>query len=472
MLVGVNEGRVAVAHNLTIKNSLITLKAAYLSGPYPSHEARQRQLNRLRLAIIENKSRLIGAAKTDFSVRSEHDTVLADVIPTISHINYLSKHLREWMKPEKRSSGLEFFPSKVLSEYVPKGVVGIIAPWNYPIQLALVPLATAIAAGNKVMIKLSEYTPAVNAVIKDVLAVLKGDCVVIEGGPDVATEFSHQAFDHLFFTGSTEVGKKVYTAAAQNLVPVTLELGGKSPLIVLEDANIEKVLLDIVFAKNMNAGQVCVAPDYVLVHEAIYDEFIKKLKLQFLKSNTRALKTGILNEAHAQRLKNLMVDAQDRGAKIYHSVELESIHSKEFGTHMVIDPPLDARIMQEEVFGPVLNIIKVQSIAHAKMTVQELGTPLACYLYTNCQIAQNDIRQNLQSGALCINDMLFHVAVPDLPFGGVGSSGFGNYHGKEGFVTFSHCKSIFQSSNNIWRSKLFSKYSHVIQRILTRLYLR
>nr|WP_275424212.1 aldehyde dehydrogenase family protein [Pseudoalteromonas luteoviolacea] len=443
-----------------------------MTEQYPSYRARKQRLKRLSKAIIENKARLIDAAKADFSTRSEYDSLLADIIPTLSHINYLSKHLKKWMGPDKRSAGLEFLPSKVWTEYVPKGVVGIIAPWNYPIQLALVPLATSIAAGNKVMIKLSEYTPSVNVIIKRILSVLSDDCIVIEGDADVATEFSHQAFDHLFFTGSTGVGKRVYAAAAQNLVPVTLELGGKSPLIVLEDANIDKVILDIVFAKNMNAGQVCVAPDYALVHEAIYDAFIKKLKQQFLTSNTRAPKTGILNEAHTKRLKNLMVDAQERGAKVYHSAELESLNSRDFGTHMVIEPPLDSRIMLEEVFGPVMSIIKVKSLAEAKAVVQSLEAPLACYLYTSTNAAQVDIRQNLQSGSLSINDMLFQVAVSDLPFGGIGSSGMGSYHGKEGFITFSHCKSVFQSSDNIWRSKLFSKYSHVIKGLLTRLYLR
>lgn len=458
--------------NYTVEDSFIALKAAYLARPFPSYEERTMQLNRLRLSIIENQARLLDAAKIDFSMRSEDDSILADIVPTISHIKYLSKHLSTWMKPENRSAGWEFWPSKVSTEYVPKGVVGIIAPWNYPIQLALVPLATAIAAGNKVMIKLSEYTPRVNAVIKDVLSVLQDDCIVIEGGAGIAIKFSHQAFDHLFFTGSTGVGRKVYAAAAQNLVPVTLELGGKSPLIVLEDANIEKVILDIVFAKNMNAGQVCVAPDYVLVDESIWETLIERLKLAFLKVDQNVLKTGIVNDAQAQRLKSLMIDAQDKGAVTYHSNSIESLKASAFGTHLVIEPPLDARIMQEEVFGPILSLIKIKNLAEAKEIVQSLGQPLTCYLYTSNDAAQVDIRQNLQSGSLCINDMLFQVAVPDLPFGGVGSSGMGYYHGKEGFITFSHCKSIFQSSNKLWRSKLFSKYSHAIRRLLTRLYLK
>lgn len=458
--------------NNSIGDKLATLKAAYLATPYPSVDARKQLLKNLSAAIIESKSRLVDAAKADFSTRSDYDSLVADIIPTISHIKYISKHLDSWIKPHSRSAGWQFLPSKVWIEYVPKGVVGVIAPWNYPIQLALVPLATAIAAGNKVMLKLSELTPAINQVIKDVLAPLEGDCIVIEGDANVASEFSQLAFDHLFFTGSTHIGKQVYAAAAQNLVPVTLELGGKSPMLVLDDANQHKAILDIIHAKTMNAGQICVAPDYVLVNESIFDEFIEKLKSRVRESSQSKDCTGIINQHHANRLLSLMNDAQSQGAEVYSSKPLESLTAKEFGIHIVIEPSLKSRIMQEEVFGPIVNVLKVQDLEHAKRVVQSLGTPLACYLYTNSKEPEAVLRRSLQAGSLCINDMLLHVAVVDLPFGGLGSSGMGQYHAKEGFMALSHGKSIFKSSDKMWRSQLFDRYSHIIKHVLTWLYLR
>ncbi|AOT10496.1 aldehyde dehydrogenase family protein [Pseudoalteromonas luteoviolacea] len=455
-----------------IVNEFIKLKSAHYLDPFPTSSKRKEKLERLSAAIIANKQRFVEAANNDFSIRAEYDTLVADIIPTVSHIRYLCRKIESFMKPHSRSAGWQFFPSRVWVEYVPKGVIGIIAPWNYPIQLALVPLATALAAGNKVMIKLSEYTPSVNEVMKDVLKSIESDCIVVEGGPDIASMFSHQHFDHIFFTGSTDVGKQVYAAASRNLVPVTLELGGKSPMIVLADANQDKAVLDIIFAKKMNAGQVCVAPDYVLVEEFIYESFIAKLKHQLVKRDDMERQTGIVNEHHARRLESLIEDVIDMGVEVYHSKPLENIRADDFGMHLIFNPPLDSRIMQEEVFGPILSVIKVRDLVDAKKIIQRQGSPLTSYLYTDNLKAQRDIRQSLLAGSISINDMLLHVAVTDLPFGGVGHSGMGQYHGTEGLVTFSHAKSIFKSNSRIWRSKLFAEYSHAINKLLTWLYLK
>lgn len=455
-----------------IEQGLMSLKSAYCLEPFPVSAKRKDKLKKLNAAIITNKQRFVEAANQDFSVRAEYDTLVADLTPTVSHIRYLCRHIDAFMKPQSKTAGWQFFPSKVWIEYVPKGVVGIIAPWNYPIQLALVPLATAIAAGNKVMIKLSEFTPAVNSVMRDVLKSIEDDCIVIEGDAAIASAFSQQSFDHLFFTGSTSIGKQVYAAAAQNLVPVTLELGGKSPLVVLADANQDKAVLDIIFAKSMNAGQVCVAPDYVLVEESIYDAFITKLKHQLLTRESQETKTGVLNAHHAKRLASIIKEVIEAGAQVCHSKPFEDVCAEHFGIHLVLNPPLDSRIMQEEVFGPVLSVLKVRDLAEAKSIIQSQGSPLTCYLYSDNIEDQINIRQSLQAGSISINDMLLHVAVTDLPFGGVGSSGMGQYHGQEGFVTFSHTKSVFQSSSRIWRSNLFNQYSHAIKKLLTWLYLK
>ncbi|MBQ4810742.1 aldehyde dehydrogenase family protein [Pseudoalteromonas luteoviolacea] len=455
-----------------LEQQLFSLKTSFLAEPYTSSALRIEKLKVLKSAIVNYKSELVGAARKDFSQRAELDTVMADMIPTVNHIEYICRNLKQWMKPDKRNPGLEFVPSRAYVEYVPKGVVGIIAPWNYPIQLALVPLATAIGAGNKVMLKLSEHTPNVNKVIKSILSSLSNECIVIEGDGNTAGEFSELPFDHLFFTGSTQIGKKVYQAGASNLVPVTLELGGKSPVIVLSDANIEKAILDLVFAKRMNGGQICVAPDYVLVHQEIYDTFISKLKEKFESVPNNNEHTGLLNERHKIRLLAMLEQAKSKGVTVWHSKPMETVVADDFGVHLVFDPPRGLQVMQEEVFGPVLSVYKVGDLEHAQSIIRSTEVPLACYLYTSDKCAQNDVKYRLGCGSLSINDMLLHVAVADLPFGGVGSSGIGQYHSVEGFKTFSHSKGVFHSSDKAWRSRLFDRYSHIIGKILTWLYLK
>ncbi|KZN38648.1 hypothetical protein N480_13415 [Pseudoalteromonas luteoviolacea S2607] len=455
-----------------LEQKLFRLKASFLAEPYTSSGLRIEKLKALKSAIVNYKSALVEAARKDFSQRAELDTVMADMIPTVNHIEYICRHLKNWMRPDKRNPGVEFLPSRAYIEYVPKGVVGIIAPWNYPIQLSLVPLATAIGAGNKVMLKLSEHTPRVNDVIKSILLDLSTECTVIEGDAQMGVKFSELPFDHLFFTGSTHIGKKVYQASAGNLVPVTLELGGKSPVIVLSDANIEKVVLDLAFTKRMNCGQICVAPDYVLVHQEVFDAFVAKLKEKLTSINTTDDSTGLLNERHQSRLVSMLEQAESKGVSVWHSKPLEAAVANDFGVHLVFEPPRSLKVMQEEVFGPILSIFKVRDLEHAQSIVRSTEVPLACYLYTSDKCAQNDVKYRLECGSLSINDMLLHVAVADLPFGGVGSSGIGQYHSIEGFKAFSHGKGIFHSSDKAWRSKLFDKYSHVIGKILTWLYLK
>ncbi|WP_185843468.1 aldehyde dehydrogenase family protein [Pseudoalteromonas luteoviolacea] len=459
-------------HDSALEQLLFRLKAAYLEQPYTSCALRVEKLVALKSAIANHRTELVSAAQSDFSHRAELDTVMADMVPTVNHIGHISRNLKKWMKPDKRSPGIEFLPSQTYIEYVPKGVVGIIAPWNYPIQLSLVPLATAIAAGNKVMLKLSEYTPNVNTVIRSILACLSEDCVVVEGDGQIGIRFSELPFDHVFFTGSTHVGRKVYQACAKNLVPVTLELGGKSPVIVLNDANIDKVVLDLAFAKRMNCGQICVAPDYVLVHQAVYEQFVHKLKEHLKRPNKYESSTGLLTDDHKSRLAAMLQQAESKGLEVWHSKPLETATADDFGVHLVFDPPSGLQVMQEEVFGPILNIFKVTDLEHAQSIIRSTETPLACYLYTENKCAQNDIKYRLACGSLSINDMLLHVAVADLPFGGVGSSGFGQYHSIEGFKTFSHGKGVFISSAHAWRSKMFDKYSHIIGKLLTWLYLK
>lgn len=267
-----------------LTKQLESLKVAFMHHPNSSVETRISLLKKIRTQLVAAEHDFISASNKDFGNRCTFDTQMADFMPVIGGLDHIIKHLKSWLKPSKRKVGIQFAPSKAHVEYVPKGVVGVISPWNYPIQLALMPVLTALAAGNRVMLKLSEYTPATNQVIKSVLEPFSDHCCVVEGGPAVAKSFSAIPFDHLFFTGSTEIGKHVMRAASNNLVPVTLELGGKSPIIVMDDVDIKHAARSIVFGKTANAGQICVAPDYLIVHEKCKSDLIAEIK-KITKSN-------------------------------------------------------------------------------------------------------------------------------------------------------------------------------------------
>ncbi len=427
-------------------------KSAYRKNPMPTLEQRKDHLKTLKNALLKNQDRFLTAINKDFSSRSEDETILAEMMPAIQGINYALKNLSKWMKPSKRHVGLLFQPATNKVHYQPLGVVGIIVPWNYPLFLAAGPLTGALAAGNRVMIKMSEYTPETSQLFKEVIEEVFPENLVsvITGEADVAIEFSKKPWGHLLFTGSTSVGRHVMRAAAENLTPVTLELGGKSPAIISADVPMKDAAERLAFGKAFNAGQTCVAPDYVLCPSDRIEQFIESFKASFatmyptLKNNDDF--TSIIDERQRDRLKHYLEDATNKGATIIEvnpASENLSEGTRKLPIHLILNANDKMLVMQEEIFGPILPVVPYSQIDEALDFINERPHPLALYYFGYDKDAQQHVLENTHSGGVCINDTLMHVAQDDMPFGGVGTSGMGHYHGEEGFRTFTNAKGVF-----------------------------
>ncbi|BBN83437.1 aldehyde dehydrogenase [Pseudoalteromonas sp. A25] len=459
-----------------LNKQLMALQVAFSQQPYQDTQTRVKLLKTLQQALVAHQDELVAAARSDFNGRTEFDSVFGDIIPTVNALKYMCGHLKGWMKPQKRSAGMMLWPSKASVHYVPKGVVGVISPWNYPIQLALLPVATALAAGNRVMLKLSEFTPQVNQVIKKMFVGLCEHCVIVEGDHHVANAFSQLKFDHLFFTGATEIGKKVMASAAQNLVPVTLELGGKSPVIIADDADLKHAAKAILFGKLLNCGQICVAPDYVVVTKPQFEGLIKELKAQYTlnypnKEHDEKI-SSIINSRQFARLNELLVDAKSKGATIWPSLPSQDAPQR-MGLHLVINPSSSMQVMQSEIFGPILPIMVVDNVDEAIQYVELHERPLATYLFSDDTSLINKVSKTLRTGTLAINETVLQVTAEDIPFGGVGHSGMGQYHAKEGFIQLSHAKSILHSNKKTrLRTHLMLKQSKVLTYLVKKLMLK
>jgi coniferyl-aldehyde dehydrogenase len=456
-------------------------KHAFAAMPYPTYRDRKEMLKALKRCLIKNKERLIKSMSADFSHRSSDDSLLADLMPSILSINYNLKHLKRWMKPEKRRVSLLFQPAKAWIEYQPLGVVGIIVPWNYPLYLSIGPLAAAIAAGNRVMIKLSEFTPYTNRIVREIIEQVFDhvEVAIIEGNADIAASFSALPFDHLFFTGSTTVGKHVMRAAANNLTPVTLELGGKSPVIIGPDAPVAMAVERLLYGKCLNAGQTCVAPDYVLCPKDKVAELIEVLDNQFKTLYPSVADnpdyTAIINEAQYGRLKAWLAEAEAAGCELITlnpADENFPSAKRKIPLTLVINPPEHLNLCQQEIFGPVLPIIVYENVAEAIRYIQKRPRPLALYLMSFDKKLQQQVLTQTHAGGVCINDSVSHVAQDDLPFGGVGPSGMGQYHAKEGFLTFSKAKSVFKRGRFNSAKLAFPPYGRWIHKLIYALYLR
>ena len=451
-------------------------KQAFKQDPMPSAAARKQHLKALRQALLAHQQPLIEAISADFSHRAADETRMAELLPCLLNIDYTLKHLERWLKPSKRKVALAFQPASAQVVYQPVGVVGIIVPWNYPLFLAIGPLIGALAAGNRAMLKLSEATPNTSALIKQLLkSVFTDDHVsVVLGDVDTAIAFSELAFDHLLFTGSSHVGRQVMHAAAANLTPVTLELGGKSPAIIGQDAEMLATCERIAFGKTLNAGQTCVAPDYVLVPHARLEEFVDTYS-QVVRRFYPSLVdnpdyTAIINTRQLQRLEDYLTDAKAHGARIL------SLYPQGQGRRMphalVLDVNEHMRLMQEEIFGPLLPVVPYQSLDQALDYVQSRPRPLALYYFGHTPDEQARVLSHTHSGGVCINDALLHVAQEDLPFGGIGASGMGAYHGHEGFLTFSHAKAVFSKGRFNAARLIYPPYGGLVQRLVQKFLLR
>ena len=434
-------------------------RAAYLAEAVVSSETRIDRLERAVAVVTKNQQALVDAMCEDFGHRSEYQSMLTDVALAIGPLRHAQQNLKRWQKREKRkvSPGiLALLGAKAWIEYQPLGVVGVISPWNFPVHMAVTPLAGVLSAGNRCMLKPSEYTPATSAVLAAGFAEEfdQKEIAVVTGGAQSGADFSGLAFDHLIFTGANTVAKHVMRAAADNLVPVTLELGGKSPVIVSAKAEMDSTADSIMAGKTLNAGQICLAPDYVFVPRDRMDEFVESSKRSVAKMFPSLLDnpdyTSVINGKHFDRINGYVDDARQRGVEI---VELNPAGEdfRQQSAHkipptLLIDPPEDAVVMQEEIFGPVMPIKPYDNIEEVVDYVNCHDRPLGLYYFGYDSQETRKMLEQTTSGGVTLNDVVMHIGQEDLPFGGVGASGMGSYHGEDGFRTFSHAKAIFKQA--------------------------
>ena len=450
------------------------LRAAHLAH-IPSHGERIALLERLEAAVRRLAPELVEACAADFGRRSPMETLAAEVMVSLDEIKHARKHLRRWMRPRRAAVNFTFRPARGEVRYAPLGVVGIVAPWNYPFQLVVVPLANALAAGNRVMVKPSEFTPRVDALIARLVdeVFTPDEVVVVQGDHEVSAAFSALPFDHLLFTGSTAVGKRVMAAAAQNLTPVTLELGGKCPAVIAPDYPVEHAAERIAFGKCFNGGQTCVAPDYVLVpraqRDAFVDAYLASLARRFPDLGSDVDYTTTINARQADRLRGWLADARERGVVVrQHATGADRAPAdlQLIPPTVLIDPPDEATVMREEIFGPLLPVKSYDSHEQAIAYVLGRDKPLAFYAFDRDDERTRRTLDRVSAGMACVNDVLIQFGQSQFPIGGVGASGMGAYHGHTGFLTFSKAMPVlYQSRLN--GMKLFdTPYSGLARRLV------
>jgi len=434
-------------------------RKAYLAEGVVSLATRKDRIERAINVIKNNEKAFIAAMTEDFGHRSEHQSLFTDVAGSVGPLRHAQANLAKWSRPQKRKVGpfpLNLLGAKARVEYQPLGVVGVISPWNFPINLTFTPLAGILAAGNRCLIKPSEYTPATSAAMAQGFAAEfdADEIAVINGGPQTGSDFSSLAFDHLLFTGATNVARHVMRAASENLVPVTLELGGKSPVVVGRSADMDKTTDAIMAGKMLNAGQICLAPDYVFVPAERMSEFVASSQRAVAKMFPTLIDnpdyTSVVNQKHFDRINRYVEEAREKGAEI---VEInpagedfrQQPHHKIPPT-LVLEPTDDMAVMQEEIFGPVMPVKSYDVMDETISYINENPRPLGLYYFGSDASEEQHVLSHTTSGGVSVNDVVMHVAQEDLPFGGVGPSGMGSYHGFDGFKTFSHAKAIFTQS--------------------------
>ena len=439
---------------LTLFERFQVLKEAHETAGPSFYQTRKSQLKALQKTLKKNQHQLCQAVNEDFGHRAKEETQVFEIISSIDSITYVLKNLQSWMlvKNAKLPLWFKFGYARVIHQ--PLGVVGIIVPWNYPIHLAIEPLIAAIAAGNRVMLKMSSHSKNTSHVLEKLLGEVFSmqEVQVIHGDEKIKDEFTQLPFDHLFFTGSTETGKKIMATVSENLIPVTLELGGKSPVLIAENYPIETAVNRIMVGKLINGGQTCIAPDYVLLQNASLSLFVDLAK-NFVKKKYPSITknphyTSIINKAHFQRLTDLLQDAKAQGAEIIPLCDEKSaMENNKFVPHIVLNATNNMRLMQEEIFGPILPILTYQDFSEAIEYVRQKPASLALYIFDENNRRANDIIDKISSGGVTVNDVLLHAGSPTLPFGGIGQSGMGKYHGKAGFDLFTHYRSVFYQSS-------------------------
>ncbi len=434
-------------------------RAAYLAEGVVTSEIRIDRLERAVQVVKKHQNVFVQAMKEDFGHRSEHQSLFTDVASSIGPLRHAQQNLKRWQKKDKRKVTpgiLALLGAKAWVEYQPLGVVGVISPWNFPVNLTFTPLAGVLSAGNRCMIKPSEYTPATSFAMAAGFAEEfdEEEIAVITGGPQTGADFSGLAFDHLLFTGATSVAKHVMRAASENLVPVTLELGGKSPVIISQKADMSPTTDALMAGKMMNAGQICLAPDYVFVPRDRMGEFVESSKRSVAKMYPTLLDnpdyTSVVNARHFERINGYVDEARERGVEVVEinpaDEDFRQQSALKIAPTLLIDPPEDSAVMREEIFGPVMPIKSYDSLDETLDYVNSHDRPLGLYYFGTDQQETQQVLNQTTSGGVTLNDVVMHVAQEELPFGGVGPSGMGAYHGEDGFRTFSHAKAVFKQA--------------------------
>ena len=441
----------------TAMNALLAKqKAAHLRDGAPSAEARIDRLDRCIRILVDNREAIEEALNTDFGSRSREATAFTDISASIGPLKHAKENLRAWMKTEKRKPSpaiLGLFGAKAEVRFQPKGVVGVISPWNFPVNLTFAPLAGIIAAGNRAMIKPSEFTPVTSDLMKTMFASAfsEEEIAVVTGGPEVGQAFASLAFDHMIFTGATSIARHVMRAAAENLVPLTLELGGKSPVIIGKSADLSVAAARIMNGKTLNAGQICLAPDYVLAPKDKVESFVTAAQASVTKMfptiKDNPDYTSIVAQRHYDRIMGYVDDARAKGARIVElkpeGEDFSQQEHRKIPPTLILDPTDDMKVMQEEIFGPLLPVKTYSSMDEAIGYVNSHDRPLGLYYFGDDAAEQEKVLSSTTPGGVTVNDVIFHVAQENLPFGGVGPSGMGSYHGHDGFLEFSHRKAIY-----------------------------
>lgn len=449
-------------------------KAAFLKNMYPSYEERIASLSAVEAMVKKYRKKIEEALNADFATHPTQLTAICELMGPIERARFARKNLKKWMKPQRRATKpLLYGLSKAYVLYQPVGVVGNMSPWNFPIDLSIGPLADILAAGNRAILKPSELAPACAALIKEMIGdtFAPDHVAVVTGGVELAQAFTRLPWDHLLYTGGPTVAKMVMQAAAENLTPVTLELGGKCPTIVTEDSLDEKTVKDILATKIVKNGQMCITADYVCVPQASRDRFVELARAAMaamLPSYTdNPQSTGVINERHLDRLLGYVEEARAQGLNV---IELSGSGvnrpERKLPFTMVIDPPPDTAVMRNEIFGPILPLKTYRAIDEVIDYVNSHDRPLALYIYTKDPTLADDVLKRTISGGACVNAAAIHAAVPSLPFGGSGNSGMGRHHGHEGFLTFSHQKAVFKSGVGYNPKLLYPPYGRMLERVL------
>ncbi|AXF85884.1 Coniferyl aldehyde dehydrogenase [Ephemeroptericola cinctiostellae] len=457
-----------------MQEALECQKSAYLVNPEPSYESRIDDLRTLERFVREQQEAMIAAIDRDYGHRSRHETLFTEIMPTLDGIKHAIKHLKQWMRPQRRSVDFMTFTgarNRVIPQ--PLGVVGVIVPWNFPVFLTFSPLTSIFAAGNRAMVKMSENSRHLAALLNEKIPLYfpaeKLQFFDEQGG--IGIEFSKLPFDHLLFTGSSQTGRAVMAAAAQNLCPVTLELGGKSPAVVLDDFPLHKAAARIMYVKLLNAGQICTTVDYAYLPEHKINEFVqlaRNIVVQRYSSIHSVDYSSIIDDKSFMRLTQALTDAQSKGSTLIQLIDGEpwDARTRKIAPHIVLNAPDDCELMQREIFGPVLPIKGFEDVHAVVQAINARPRPLAFYPFSNDAPQVHNLLRRVMSGGVTVNDALLHVAQHDLPFGGVGASGMGHYHGHEGFVTFSKMRPVFYQTAMSSLMFMMPPYGKRFERIL------